>query len=123
MTLRPLQNKFNAMSSRERAMLLSFVGMIVLLWGSLLLRQAKTLKTDLNNEQSTKSKQELVLKDLDSFEKSIASYTTEFSHSYTAGALYSKVQGFLVECSINTNGNLQTNAGANKDKLFNINSV
>jgi len=124
MTLRPLQTWFEKMSPRERTMLLGFAWAVVVLWGSLLLRQAKAVRADIAAKQAVLKSQQDSLNQKPKVMTQIAYYQEKFKTSVSAGELmsrtttYYKAAGVVPAPTINAIRN-----DAKKESIFNVNSV
>ncbi len=123
MTLRPLQTWFEKMSPRERLMLLAFAWGVVIMWGSLLIGQVKTVKANINSRQVTLNKQDASLKQRPEVEQKIKHYQDLFKTSVSSTDLVNRVTTYyraaeMPAPTINSNRN-----DSRKDSIFNINSV
>ena len=123
MTLKPLQNWFEKMSSRERFMLLAVAWAVVIMWGSLLIGQVKTVKANITQRQVALKKQDTSLAQKPVVEQKIKHYQDIFKTSVSMTDLVNRVTSYYQAAkmpppTINSNRN-----DTKKDSIFNINSV
>ncbi len=123
MTLRPLQHWFENMSSRERFMLMAFVWVGILLWGSVLLKQINALKTDMKSKNVTLEGQKISLDQQHAVEDKINNYNKIFQKSISSAALVSMVNGFVSQSQMPRPTITSTRTTGQKDSVFNINTV
>lgn len=104
-------------------MLLAFVWAAVLMWGSLQLKQVNTLKSDYLSRNSMLKQQQLSLDQKDQVDQKINYYKQVFQKSISAAALVNMVHTFVQETGMTPPTISSSRQTAQKDSIFNINSV
>ncbi len=123
MTLRPLKSWYEKMSPRERFMLLAFAWTAVILWGSMLSTQVKSLKTDITLTQSNLKKQQDSLNKKQSVEAKIKNYQQFFKTTIDSTALVPRVRNYAVAANIPAPTISSGAIESKKDSIFTVSSV
>ena len=123
MTLRPLQTWFEKMSPRERNMMLLFAWAVVLLWGSLLIRQVKALRLDIAAKQVVLKKQGDALAQKPKVLTDIAYYQQKFMTSVDSTELFKRVTKYYQTAEMPPPLINPSRNDSAKESIFNVNSV
>jgi hypothetical protein len=118
------------MSSRERYMLVGFVLVALVLWGSLVLRQIKQGVKDRATAQLNLTQQNKILDSKTKVESDLAKAKTEFQNTPTEAQLLNEINGFVADSNLNTTDPLAGQGSAvvsgqkgQSKEIFNTNLV
>jgi hypothetical protein len=123
MTLRPLQTWFEKMSPRERVMLLGFAWAVVVLWGSLLMRQVKSMRAEIATKQAVLKSQQDSLNQKPKVMTQIAYYQEKFKTSVSAGELMSRATTYYKGAGMPAPTINAIRNDSKKESIFNVNSI
>ncbi len=123
MTLRPLRSWYEKMTPRERFMLLAFAWTAVILWGTMLSSQVKTLRTNITLTQSLLKKQQDSLNKKQSVEAKIKNYQQIFKTTVSSTELVPRVRDFAVAANIPAPTISSGASESKKESIFNVNAV
>lgn len=104
-------------------MLLAFVWVGILLWGSVLLKQINTLKGDMKAKNVVLDGQKLSLDQQHEVEDKINNYNKIFQKSISSAALVNLANTFVSETGMPRPTITSSRQTGQKDSIFNINTV
>lgn len=104
-------------------MLLAFVWVAILLWGTMLLKQINALKADLKSKNIVLEGQKISLDQQHDVEEKLNNYNKIFQKSISSAALVSMTNSFVQETGMPRPTITSTRTTAQKDSIFNINTV
>jgi hypothetical protein len=123
MTLQPLHSWYEKMSPRERIMLLGFVWVAVLLWGSMLSGQIKALRTNITVTQAKLRTQQDSLNKKLVVEAKIKNYQQVFQTTVSSTELVKRVRNYGVAAGIPAPTISSGASESKKDSIFDVNTV